>query len=167
LSGGGPHLLPAAGGSCSNLTGNPTANQQEAQQMAKFKVDNSARYAMTHEWVRMEDGIATIGISDYAQDALSDVVFVDLPEVGELVSAGQPVATVESVKAAEDVISPVSGEVIEVNSALEATPEMVNERPYEAWFYRVKPTAAVDAELAALLSAADYDKLMDEAADAH
>lgn len=85
--------------------------------MAKFKVDNSARYAKTHEWVRMEDGIATVGISDYAQDALSDVVFVDLPEVGELVTAGKMAATVESVKAAEDVISPVGGEVIEVRVA--------------------------------------------------
>jgi glycine cleavage system H protein len=132
--------------------------------MAKFKVDKSARYAKTHEWVRMEDDVAVIGISDYAQDALSDVVFVDLPEVGELVTAGRMAATVESVKAAEDVISPVSGEVIEVNTALEATPEIVNERPFETWFYRVKPTAKIDAELAALLSPEDYDKHMDEAA---
>jgi glycine cleavage system H protein len=132
--------------------------------MAKFKVDKSARYAKTHEWVRMEDDVAVIGISDYAQDALSDVVFVDLPEVGELVTAGRMSATVESVKAAEDVISPVSGEVIEVNTALEATPEIVNERPFETWFYRVKPTAKIDAELAALLSPEDYDKHMDEAA---
>lgn len=135
--------------------------------MAKFKVDNSARYAKTHEWVRMEDGIATVGISDYAQDALSDVVFVDLPEVGELVTAGKMAATVESVKAAEDVISPVGGEVIEVNSALEATPEIVNERPYETWFYRVKPTGKIDSELAALLSPDDYDKHMEESAAAH
>jgi glycine cleavage system H protein len=132
--------------------------------MAKFKVDQSARYNKTHEWVRMEDGVAVIGISDYAQDALSDVVFVDLPEVGELVTAGKMAATVESVKAAEDVISPVSGEVIEVNSALESTPEIVNDRPFETWFYRVKPTAKLDAELAALLSPADYEKHMDEAA---
>jgi glycine cleavage system H protein len=132
--------------------------------MAKFKVDQSARYNKTHEWVRIEDGVAVIGISDYAQDALSDVVFVDLPEVGELVTAGKMAATVESVKAAEDVISPVSGEVIEVNSALESTPEIVNDRPFETWFYRVKPTAKLDAELAALLSPADYEKHMDEAA---
>jgi len=128
--------------------------------MAKSKVDKSARYARRHEWVRMEDGVAVVGISDYAQDALSDVVFVDLPELGELVTAGKMAATVESVKAAEDVISPVSGEVIEVNGALEATPEIVNEHPYETWFYRVKPTAKIDAELAALLSPEDYDKHM-------
>jgi glycine cleavage system H protein len=132
--------------------------------MAKFKVDQSARYNKTHEWVRMEDGIAVVGISDYAQDALSDVVFVDLPEVGELVAAGKMAATVESVKAAEDVISPVSGEVIEINSALESTPEIVNDRPYETWFFRVKPAGTLDAELAALLSPEDYETHMDEAA---
>ena len=132
--------------------------------MAKFKVDKSARYARTHEWVRMEDGIATVGISDFAQDALSDVVFVELPEVGEIVAAGSMAATVESVKAAEDVISPVSGEVIEINSALESTPEIVNERPFETWFYRVQPAGTVEAELAALLDADAYEKFMDEAA---
>ena len=132
--------------------------------MSQFKVDSQARYAKTHEWVRIEDDVAVIGISDYAQDALSDVVFVDLPEVGELVTAGRMVATVDSVKAAEDVISPVSGEVIEVNTALESTPEIVNEYPFETWFYRVKPTAKIEAELAALLGPEDYDKHMDEAA---
>ena len=132
--------------------------------MSKFKVDQSARYAKTHEWVRMEDGVATVGISDFAQDALSDVVFVDLPEVGELVTAGKMAATVESVKAAEDVISPVGGEVIEVNTALENTPEIVNERPFETWFYRVRPGAGIDAELAALLDPAAYEKFMDEVA---
>ena len=132
--------------------------------MAKFKVDKSARYARTHEWVRMEDGIATVGISDFAQDALSDVVFVELPEVGEIVAAGSMAATVESVKAAEDVISPVSGEVIEINSALESTPEIVNERPFETWFYRVQPAGTIEAELAALLDADAYEKFMEEAA---
>ena len=132
--------------------------------MATFKVDKSARYARTHEWVRMEDGIATVGISDFAQDALSDVVFVDLPDVGETVTAGKMSATVESVKAAEDVIAPVSGEVIEVNTTLENTPEIVNERPYETWFYRLQPGAGIEAELAALLGADDYEKYMDEVA---
>ena len=132
--------------------------------MAKFKVDKSARYARTHEWVRMEDGVATVGISDFAQDALSDVVFVELPEVGEIVAAGAMAATVESVKAAEDVISPVSGEVIEINSALESTPEIVNERPFESWFYRVQPAGTIEAELADLLDADAYEKFMDEAA---
>lgn len=132
--------------------------------MAKFKVDKSARYARTHEWVRMEDGVATVGISDFAQDALSDVVFVELPEVGEIVAAGSMAATVESVKAAEDVLSPVSGEVIEINSALESTPEIVNERPYETWFYRVQPAGTIEAELASLLGPDEYEQFMDEVA---
>jgi glycine cleavage system H protein len=132
--------------------------------MSKFKLDKAARYARTHEWVRVEDGVATIGISDYAQDSLSDVVYVDLPEVGETVSAGKAAATVESVKAAEDVIAPISGEVIEVNSALEDTPEIVNAHPYDSWFFRVKPSANVESELAALLDATAYDKHLDETA---
>lgn len=135
--------------------------------MASYKLDKSVKYAKSHEWVRLEDGIAVVGVSDYAQDSLSDVVYVDLPDVGDTVTAGEQAATVESVKAAEDVNAPVSGEVIEVNGALEATPEIVNERPHETWFYRVKPTAKIDAELAALLGPDDYDKHMDEAAAAH
>ena len=129
--------------------------------MASYKLDQSVKYAKSHEWVRMEDGVAIVGISDYAQDALSDVVYVDLPEVGESVTAGKQAATVESVKAAEDVNAPVSGEVIEVNSALEDTPEIVNERPYDAWFFKVKPSN-LNADLAALLAPADYDKFVEE-----
>ena len=132
--------------------------------MSQFKYDKSMRYANTHEWVRIDDGIATIGVSDYAQDSLSDVVYVDLPDVGATVTAGKPAATVESVKAAEDVISPVSGEVVEVNSVLDDTPEIVNERPYEAWFYRVKPAATLAAELAALMDVAAYEKHVQEVA---
>jgi glycine cleavage system H protein len=129
--------------------------------MASYKLDQSVKYAKSHEWVRMEDGVAIIGVSDYAQDALSDVVYVDLPEEGEIVTAGKQVATVESVKAAEDVNAPVSGEVIEVNSALADTPEIINERPYDAWFFKVKPSN-LDADLAALLAPADYDKFVEE-----
>lgn len=129
--------------------------------MASYKLDQSVKYAKSHEWVRVEDGVAVIGISDYAQDALSDVVYVDLPEVGDTVTAGKQAATVESVKAAEDVNAPVSGEVVEVNSALEDTPEIVNERPYDAWFFKVKPSN-LDADLAALLAPAEYDKFVEE-----
>ncbi len=126
--------------------------------MAKYKLDKSVKYAKTHEWVRIEDGVAVIGVSDYAQDALSDVVYVDLPEVGDTVTAGKQAATVESVKAAEDVYAPVSGEVIEVNTALEDTPEIINERPYDAWFFKVRPTDALEQELAALMEQEAYDK---------
>ncbi|GIK74565.1 MAG: glycine cleavage system H protein 2 [Chloroflexota bacterium] len=129
--------------------------------MASYKLDQSVKYAKSHEWVRVEDGVAVVGISDYAQDALSDVVYVDLPEVGDTVTAGKQAATVESVKAAEDVNAPVSGEVIEVNSALDDTPEIVNERPYDAWFFKVKPSN-LDADLAALLTPAEYDKFVEE-----
>ncbi|MBW7882870.1 MAG: glycine cleavage system protein GcvH [Caldilineaceae bacterium] len=130
--------------------------------MAKFKLDKSVKYAKTHEWVRIEDGIATIGISDYAQDSLSDVVYVELPDVGDMVEAGKPAATVESVKAAEEVIAPVSGKVVEVNSSLEDTPEIVNDRPYDAWFFRVEPSDKLDAELANLMDAEAYDTHVDE-----
>jgi len=129
--------------------------------MASYKLDQSVKYAKSHEWVRMEDGVAVVGVSDYAQDELSDVVYVDLPEVGDTVTAGKHAATVESVKAAEDVNAPVTGEVIEVNAALEDTPEIINERPYDAWFFKVKPSN-LDADLAALLTPAEYDKFVEE-----
>jgi len=129
--------------------------------MASYKLDQSVKYAKSHEWARVEDDIVVVGISDYAQDALSDVVYVDLPEVGDTVTAGKQAATVESVKAAEDVIAPVSGEVIEVNTALEDTPEIVNERPYDAWFFKVKPSN-LEADLAALMTPADYDRFVEE-----
>lgn len=132
--------------------------------MSSFKLDNAARYAKSHEWVRIEDGVAVVGISDAAQDMLSDVVYVELPEVGRAVKAGEAISTVESVKAAEDVNAPISGTIAEVNSALEDTPEIVNERPYAAWFFRIEPSAALKAELAALMSAAEYDAYVDAAA---
>lgn len=130
--------------------------------MANYKLDQGAKYAKTHEWVRMEDGLAVIGISDAAQDMLSDVVYVDLPEVDETVAAGDAVAVVESVKAAEDVVTPISGTVVEVNSSLIDTPELVNERPYQAWFFKIQPTATIDKELAALLAPAAYEQFVAE-----
>ena len=130
--------------------------------MANYKVDANAKYTRTHEWVRIEDGVAVVGITDAAQDMLSDVVYVDLPEEGTTVTAGQEVATVESVKAAEDIIAPVSGVIVEVNRALESTPEIVNERPYAAWFFKIKPTEKLDQELAALMSPSEYEKFVAE-----
>ncbi|MCR9105258.1 MAG: glycine cleavage system protein GcvH [Gammaproteobacteria bacterium] len=114
------------------------------------------KYAATHEWARLEeDGTVTVGITDHAQDALGDVVFVELPELETSFDAGDEAGVVESVKAASDIYAPVSGEVIEVNSALENEPEMVNSDPYnDGWFYRLKP-ADID-ELDALMSAEDY-----------
>jgi len=115
------------------------------------------RYANSHEWARLdEDGTVTVGISDHAQDALGDVVFVELPEVGASVAAAEEVAVVESVKAASDIYAPVGGEVIATNETLEDAPETVNSDPYnDGWFFKLQPTDT--GELDKLLSAADYD----------
>jgi glycine cleavage system H protein len=130
--------------------------------MANYKVDANAKYAKTHEWVRIEEGVAFVGITDAAQDMLSDVVYIDLPEEGTTVTAGKEIATVESVKAAEDIIAPISGVIVEVNHALESTPEIVNQRPYTAWFFKIEPAENVDQELAALMSPSDYEKFVAE-----
>ena len=104
------------------------------------------RYTKEHEWVHVENGIGTIGITDHAQHELSDVVFVELPKVGRAVAAKGPVAVVESVKAASDIYSPVAGEVVEVNAALEANPALVNTDPYgQGWIYRIKLSNPTEA----------------------
>lgn len=133
--------------------------------MADYKLDQNAKYAESHEWVRIENGVAVVGVSDAAQDQLSDVVYVDLPDVGREVKAGEAIAVVESVKAAEDILAPVSGTITAINDALIDTPELVNGQPYEAWFFKITPTAALDGELAALMDASAYDAFVD--ANAH
>jgi len=122
------------------------------------------KYASSHEWARLEDdGTVTVGITDHAQEALGDVVFVELPEVGVFLAAGDNAGVVESVKAASDIYAPVGGEVIEINGRLEDEPEMVNADPYnDGWFYKIQP-ADID-ELEALLSAGDYQQLCDDEA---
>jgi len=120
-----------------------------------LKYDPNLKYAETDEWARVEDDIVVVGISDYAQDALSDIVYVELPEVGDEVSAGDAVSTVESVKAASDILSPVSGEIVEVNEALDDSPEIINEDAYDAWIFKVK--ASDLSELDALMDAAAYE----------
>jgi glycine cleavage system H protein len=114
------------------------------------------RYASTHEWARLEkDGTVTVGITDHAQQALGDVVFVELPEEGAVLAAGDEAGVVESVKAASDIYAPLSGEVIAVNTVLEDNPETVNEDPYnDGWFYKLQPADV--SELEDLLSADDY-----------
>jgi glycine cleavage system H protein len=114
------------------------------------------KYANTHEWAETSEAdTVTIGITDYAQDQLGDVVFVELPEVGDAVSAGDPVAVVESVKTASDIYTPVSGEITAVNDALVDTPEQINEAPYQAgWIFKVRPSSP--DELANLLDADGY-----------
>ncbi|WP_454256490.1 glycine cleavage system protein GcvH [Pseudomonas sp. Marseille-Q8238] len=118
------------------------------------------RYAASHEWARLEaDGTVTVGISDHAQEALGDVVYVELPEVGKSLAAGQEAGVVESVKAASDIYAPVAGEVIAINEALSDSPELVNGEPYAAWFFKLKPTNTADLE--ALLDAAGYQASCD------
>ena len=110
------------------------------------------KYSKSHEWIRYEDGVAVIGISDFAQDALGDVVFVNLPAVGDEVTAGESFGDVESVKAVSDLISPVSGVVLEVNEELEDSPENLNEDPYGAWIIKVEQVSGEEE----LLDAAAY-----------
>ncbi|MFJ4144508.1 glycine cleavage system protein GcvH [Pseudomonas sp. NPDC089734] len=120
------------------------------------------RFAESHEWARLEsDGTVTVGISDHAQEALGDVVFVELPEVGKVFAAGDAAGVVESVKAASDIYSPVAGEVIEANDELADAPELLNSTPYEAWIFKVKPTDA-KGDLARLLDAAGYANAIGE-----
>jgi glycine cleavage system H protein len=126
------------------------------------KVPEELKYTKSHEWLRAEDdGSVTLGVTDHAQEALGDLVYVELPEVGSQAKAGEGCAVVESVKAASDVYSPVSGEVLAVNEALADTPEKANQDPYgEGWLMRIKP--ADPSALDAFLDAADYRKLLEE-----
>lgn len=119
-------------------------------------VPSELKYVASHEWLRMEDdGTLTIGITDHAQEALGDIVYVELPEVGDTVAVDDEVAVVESVKAASDVYAPITGEVVAINEALEDDPEIINTDPYgEGWMYRIKPDNLDDYE--SLLSAEEY-----------
>ena len=119
------------------------------------KTPTELKYAATHEWVRVEVDVATVGISDHAQDALGDLVYVELPSVGDSVQAGDEAGVVESVKAASDIYAPVSGEIVEINEALADSPETVNSAPYtDGWLYRIRISDA--SELDKLLSADEY-----------
>ena len=120
------------------------------------------KYAASHEWANLlEDSIVEVGISDYAQESLGDVVYVELPEVGQIVDAGEQCCAVESVKAASDIYAPVSGEVVAVNEDLDSEPELLNEAPYvRGWMFRIKLSDVF--ELDALLSAEDYLAQLDD-----
>jgi len=119
------------------------------------------KYTATHEWIRQEsDGTVTIGITDHAQQQLGDVVFVEPPAPGRQVKKGEECAVVESVKAAADIYAPVSGEVVAANTELADAPEKVNQDPYAAWMFRIRPSDA--GELAGLLDAAAYEKVAAE-----
>ncbi|MBJ7902251.1 glycine cleavage system protein GcvH [Streptomyces sp. DSM 110735] len=117
-------------------------------------IPSELRYAESHEWVRPEaDGAMSIGLTDHAQKALGDVVFVELPVIGKTFEAGEPVGTVESVKAASEFYAPVGGEVIAVNDEVAEDPELINQEPYDTWLVRLKPS-----------NTSDYEKLLDATA---
>jgi glycine cleavage system H protein len=119
-----------------------------------MKLPKELRYTASHEWVRREsDGTMSVGITDHAQEQLGDIVFVEPPQVGRKVKAGEAVGVVESVKAASDVYAPVAGEIVAANGELGSAPEKVNEDAFAAWMYRIKPD-----------NAAEFDKLLDAAA---
>lgn len=120
------------------------------------------KFTKSHEWAKMdEDGSILVGITDYAQDALGELVFVEVPEEGASVLAGDAIAVVESVKSASDIYSPISGEVIAINEDLEATPELINEDAFErGWIFRIQPTDA--GEIEELLDAEEYQTQLDE-----
>ena len=119
-----------------------------------MNIPSDLRYAASHEWIRLEGDIGIVGISDHAQEELTDVVFVELPPVGKVVDAGDPTAVVESVKAASDIYAPVSGEIVEVNPEVEADPSLVNTDPYgKGWIFKLK-----------VKNPEHFSKLMDAAA---
>jgi glycine cleavage system H protein len=121
-------------------------------------VPEELEYTRSHEWVRTEDDTATIGITDYAQEELGDIVYVELPEQGDTFDAGDSFGSIESVKAVSDLYTPVGGEVVEVNEALNDSPEKINEDPYgEGWLVKLRVSEEGD-----LLSASDYEQLLEE-----
>lgn len=121
-------------------------------------IPSELKYVASHEWLQKgDDGIITVGITDHAQNALGDVVFVELPEVGTVVEADQEIAVVESVKAASDVYAPIGGEIVEINDELVDSPELANEDPYgKAWFFKIKPANPADYD--GLMSADEYEE---------
>jgi glycine cleavage system H protein len=133
-------------------------------ELEKMSIPADLKYTKTHEWVKVEaDGSLSVGITHHAQDLLGDMVFVEFPTVGRVLSAGEECAVVESVKAASDVYAPVAGEVIASNSEVEGAPELINKDPYGAWMFKLKPASTSD--LNTLLNAAVYEAQV--ASEAH
>lgn len=124
------------------------------------KIMDDRKYADSHEWVKIDGDIATVGISDYAQHALGNIVYVDMPEVGDEVEKGEDFGAVESVKAASDLISPISGEVVEINEKLEDEPGLLNEDAFSNWIMKVRMSDP--GEYDTLLDAAEYAKICEE-----
>jgi glycine cleavage system H protein len=124
-------------------------------------VQNDVLYTETHEWVRVEEDIATIGITDYAQHELGDIVYIELPEIGDELSKGTPFGSIEAVKAVEDINSPVSGEIVEINSDLEDAPETINQSAFEdGWIIKIK--LSDPSELDELLTPEAYQEIIED-----
>ncbi|MCL4333308.1 MAG: glycine cleavage system protein GcvH [Candidatus Thermoplasmatota archaeon] len=121
-------------------------------------VKDGLYYTKTHEWLKIDGDIASVGITDFAQNQMSDIVYVDFPKIGAIIKAGEIIGTVESVKSAEDFYSPITGKVIEVNKALEKTPEEINKNPYDAWI--VKLQMSKPSEVNSLMKKEAYEKLV-------
>ncbi len=135
---------------------------EDADDTPDTKIPDELKYSEQHEWISMEGGVGTIGITDYAQAELGDIVFVELPEVGDRLEKGQAFGTVEAVKTVEDLYSPVGGEVVEVNDTLEESAEQVNADPYaDGWMIKIKLDSG--GELDELLSADGYRELIEDA----
>jgi len=133
-----------------------------------MEIPKDLKYAKTHEWVRVEGDVAYIGISDYAQEELGDIVYVEMPSPDDSYDKGEEVATVESVKAASAIYTPVAGTVKEINPDLEGTPELINQKPYEAFIFAIRfSEAAGSAELQELLDAEAYEKQVEQEKDSH
>ncbi len=129
--------------------------------MGAWNIPADCKYTKTDEWIKLDGDEALVGITDYAQDQLSDIVFVEMPEAGEHFPAGAPFAVVESVKAAADINMPVDGEIVTTNTALEDTPELINEEPYgKGWIIRIKPSEP--SEIGGLMDSAVYTDYCNE-----
>jgi glycine cleavage system H protein len=127
-----------------------------------MKTVDGLKYSKEHEWVRVEDDIAYLGITDYAQESLGDVVYIEFPGLGDTIAAGDVLSVVESVKAASDIYSPISGEVVQINEALNDDTEKINESPYDSWIAALKLTSP--AELDTLMSETEYQAFCEEEA---
>ncbi len=130
-----------------------------------MNLPKNLKYTRTHEWVKVKDDIAAVGISDYAQEALGDIVYVEPPETGEEVKKGDEVATIESVKAASSSYAPISGRVVEVNKDLDETPELINQKPYEAFIFKIKMSDP--SEIEELMDAGAYEKYLEQEKESH
>ena len=125
-----------------------------------MKTQDTFKFAETHEWASIEDdGLIWVGISNHAQEALGDVMFFQAPKIGQLVKQGEAIAAIESVKAASDIHAPISGEIVSINEEMDASPEIVNQKPYAVWLFKIKPTSEeiLNSELSALVSLEQYN----------